>query len=172
MPSGIYKRTKEVGYKISISLKRYHKKYSVSKETRDKISKGLTGRKCSIEQIQKRTSTRRKNGWWKNPEEHKKRISESIKGKILTKNPTDHLILIRFRKKYENDKHECENKKKKLFNFECNNSSKIFDWALKHNKKKHTTNRNDYYRLCRRCHMKYDNMWTKGWKIRKDNKKI
>ena len=40
-------------------------------------------------------------------------------------------------------------------NIGCSGMSEKFDWALKKNRKA-SRNRNDYLRLCRSCHMKYD----------------
>lgn len=39
------------------------------------------GKKLLEEQIRKRTETRRKNGWFKNPEKTSKKMSENMKGK-------------------------------------------------------------------------------------------
>lgn len=44
----------------------------------------------------------------------------------------------------------CESK-------ECKNESKTFDWALIKGKK-HAKKRENYFRLCRKCHIQYD--WT------------
>jgi len=57
------------------------KKY-FSKETREKISKALTGKKLSKETIAKRTETRKKNGWFKDIEERNKKMMVALCGRI------------------------------------------------------------------------------------------
>lgn len=49
----------------------------------------------------------------------------------------------------------CENKEYRLFPFFCEESSIVFDWA-KRTHSEYTTDRNDYYQLCRKCHKRYD----------------
>jgi DNA mismatch endonuclease (patch repair protein) len=95
MPTGIYPRTQE--HRDRISAGTMGRK--VSKETREKISKSHKGKplstehkhqlrlaklgvKRTLEEIRKRTETRRKNGWNKNPELTRIRHSEANKGQI------------------------------------------------------------------------------------------
>jgi very-short-patch-repair endonuclease len=53
-----------------------------SEETRRRLSIAHLGHKLSKESIAKRTITRRRNGWCKNPEEFRKKISEGNTGKV------------------------------------------------------------------------------------------
>lgn len=43
----------------------------------------------------------------------------------------------------------------------------VYDWALKHNKK-HQYYKNNYIRLCRKCHHRYDDKSKKVWITRKN----
>jgi hypothetical protein len=53
----------------------------------------------------------------------------------------------------------CENKN-------CNKTSKVYDWALVHNKQ-YARDRTIFKMLCRSCHFKYDKTHKKGWITRK-----
>lgn len=55
----------------------------------------------------------------------------------------------------------CDNREKQIFEFKCNGKYNKFDYAIKHNTE-YSKNIDDYYRLCRSCHKKYD--LQKGWK--------
>jgi len=60
---------------IEINTGKHH-----SEETKRKIGLIHKGKKLSKEEIKKRTETRRKNGWYKNPQEQSKIISERNRG--------------------------------------------------------------------------------------------
>ena len=55
----------------------------------------------------------------------------------------------------------CENRENKIFDFECNNKSQRFAYALKHSCE-YEKNINNFYQLCYSCHKRYD--LKKGWK--------
>lgn len=56
---------------------------------------------------------------------------------------------------------QCENRENKFLDFTCNEISKRYAYALKH-EKQYSKDINDYYILCYSCHKKYD--FQKGWK--------
>lgn len=47
-----------------------------------------------------------------------------------------------------------------------NNPDKRYEWANK--SREYKRDENDWIRLCRSCHMRYDDMMTKAWKTRKN----
>ena len=55
----------------------------------------------------------------------------------------------------------CENRDNHIFDFECNNISDKYAYALK-NDKEYKKNKENFYELCYSCHKKYD--LKKGWK--------
>jgi len=55
----------------------------------------------------------------------------------------------------------CENRDNHIFDFECNNKSNKYAYALKHDKE-YEKNIKNFYELCYSCHKKYD--LKKGWK--------
>jgi hypothetical protein len=50
---------------------------------------------------------------------------------------------------------KCENREKKIFNFVCNEKSRIYHWAKKKSKS-YAKKIENYYQLCASCHAIYD----------------
>lgn len=78
-----YKKPKSEETRRKMSQARTGKK--ISEETIRKIKKAMMGRKYTEESLKKRTETRKKNGWFKNPIEAIKNISIAKRNK---KNPS------------------------------------------------------------------------------------
>jgi len=84
MPKKGYKQTDE--HKNYHTNKTYEEMYGVekAKEIKKLQSQKMKGRKVLDKIIKKRTETRRKNGWWKNPGLTKIKQSESVYKRIMS----------------------------------------------------------------------------------------
>lgn len=65
-------------------MKEIHTGKVATEETRKKLRDSHIGKKLSLDSIEKRSGTRRKNGWFKNPEQSKKKISERLEGHFVS----------------------------------------------------------------------------------------
>lgn len=140
------------GEKISKALKiRYANGFS--KEHKLSLSSSHTGYIWTSAQIKKRTSSRQKNGWWKDAE--KVKLSRTGKNSPSWKGLRVGYQLLHawLREKYGNPK-ECE---------QCgkigtsNNSKWTIQWALKKGRK-YLRRRDNFMQLCRSCHARYDDV--------------
>lgn len=86
------------------------------------IRKGI---KLTEEEIKKRTETRRKNGWFKNPEEHKKKISLALKGKEKPPRSEEHKKNLS--KAHKGKKQTEETKLKRSLTMKGRNLGKTFE---------------------------------------------
>lgn len=50
---------------------------------------------------------------------------------------------------------KCENREKQVLDFICEGKLLFFHWAKK-KEHEYTRNREDYYKLCKSCHFRYD----------------
>lgn len=138
MPIGIYTRTVEA----RMNMSKAHKGKVLSERHKLNIGKSCKGLPQSDEKKRKISLAMlgENNHQWKGGKAHYRNV---------------HIFL----NKYFGKVTFCENALYDLFPFRCG-LSKSFDWAKKIGKE-YTKNRDDYYKLCRACHAKYDKKCVK-----------
>ena len=145
------------------------------------------GKKIPKETIIKRTKTRKKEGWWKNPDQAKRRIGLGNKGKKLTEKTKQKMRLMKLGNKnpmWKGDNvgygklHEWIRRYKPKSEF-CEICKKNVPYDLANISGKYKRDVSDYKWICRSCHMKEDGRlkklqqnhkrWLKSRKKRKEN---
>jgi len=73
------------------------------------------------------------------------------------KNPNNiaYSLLHRWLRTHHGKASKCENRDNNILQFECNKKTNQFEYAKKKNYK-HEPNIENYYQLCKSCHIKYD----------------
>jgi len=148
MHRGKYKRTKEIKLKISKSLTG-HKR---TMESRQKQSESTKGKKQSKIHIKNRSISMigKNTGKKRTEEQNKKRslLSKEEKNPNWKGKKAGYTSIHIWLKTNHGKADKCEN-------LDCIGKSKIYDYALLRNKE-YDHKRENFIKLCRSCHKKYD----------------
>ena len=128
MPSGVYE------HKKGKESHNWGKHWDLSAKTKNKMREGQKGHLVS-------KATRKK-------------ISDSNKGEKSYNWKGDNVSPHFWIKREFGEPKKCENREKQTLSFKCAEKGHTFDWSNKDHKYRKI--REDWQRLCKSCHMKYD----------------